>query len=306
MSELLGEPQTDARQRPLRVSDSIAWLKQRTDEVQAKTEQKVARRPVELFLRGMDDFKRAMPNQIAISSLFAPIARGRRQFLNEMPLVTRGNTVMSYTGEQLDEADADIALQLIFEARTRPLGTPVTVNRAALLRAIGRHTSASQYQWLMRRIKELTKATLIIDTKRPDGSMKYRLGHVEAFHIVQSFNYDPANEAYTFTLDWRWSVLFGNGEYALLDWEKRKDIGRGQDMAKTLQRLVATSCNPIQRYSLKWLKEKTRYMGRMRDFRASVAKAVHELERLNIICKGKVEVSTKGKEQLALWVGASA
>jgi hypothetical protein len=44
----------------------------------------------------------------------------------------------------------------------------------------------------------------------------------------------------------------------------------------------------------------------MRDFRASVARAVHELERLNIISKGKVEVSTKGKEQLALWVGASA
>lgn len=32
----------------------------------------------------------------------------------------------------------------------------------------------------------------------------------------------------------------------------------------------------------------------------------HELERLNIISKGKVEVSTKGKEQLALWLGASA
>lgn len=152
MSELLDEPQTDARKRPLRISDSVAWLKQRTDEVQAKAEQKVAHRPVEIFLRGMDAFRRAMPNQLAISSLFAPIARGRRQFLNEMPLVTRGNTVMSYTGEQLDEADADIVLQLIFEARTRPLGMPVTVNRAALLRAIGRHTSTSQYQWLMKRI----------------------------------------------------------------------------------------------------------------------------------------------------------
>lgn len=306
MSKLLDESQIDAQQRKLRVPDRIAWLKQRSEEAQARAEKKIVSRTAELFVRGMDDFKRAMPNQIAISSLFAPIARGRRQFLNEMPLITRRNTVMSYTGEQLDEADADIALQLIFEARTRPLGMPVTVNRAALLRAIGRHTSASQYQWLMRRMKELTKATLIIDVNRPDGSMKYQLGHVEAFHIVQSFNYDPANEVYTFTLDCRWSVLFGNGEYALLDWEKRKHISRGQDMAKTLQRLVATSCNPIQRYSLEWLKEKTRYTGRMRDFRASLVRAVHELERLNIISKGKVEVSTKGKEQLALWLGASA
>lgn len=306
VSELLEAPPTEAQPRPPRVLDSLARLKQRADEAKARSEQQAARSPVQLFLPGMDELMRAMPNQVARSSLFAPVARGRRKQHEETPLVTRSDAVMSYTGEQLDEADADIALQLIFEAKARPLGQPVTVNRAALLRAMGRHTSASQYQWLMARIKALTVATLFVETKRPDGSMKYRVGHVEAFHIVQNFAYDPSIEAYTFTLDPRWAALFGNREYALLDWEKRKQIGRGQDMAKALQRLVATSCDLIQRYSLEWLKEKMQYTGRMRDFREAVTRAALELERLDIIASSKVEVSTKGREQLSMWLIASA
>lgn len=306
MSELLDESQAKVRQRQLRVSDSIAWLKQRTEEVQAQAEKKVASKPAELFLRGMGDFKRAMPNQIARSSLFAPIARGRRQQFIETLLVTRSDAVISYSGEQLDEADADITLQLFFEAKNQPLGLPITVNRAALLRALGRQTNVSQYKWLMRRMKVLTEATLVAEAKRSDGTRKYSVGKTDAFHIVQSFGYDSVTKAYNFTLDPRWAVLFGNDEYALLDWEKRKQIGRGQDMAKSLQLLVATSSDPIQRYLLEWLKEKMQYGGRVRDFKKALARACRELERLNIIANYKIEMSTKGKQQLSLWMAVSA
>lgn len=285
----------------------MARLKQRAAEAKANAElQQAPRRPVELFLRGMDDLRRAMPNQIARSSLFAPVAKGRRSHLTETLLVTRADAVMSYSGEQLDEADADIALQLFFEAKNQPLGLPVRVNRAAFLRAIGRQTSVSQYRWLMRRMKVLTQATLVVEAKRSDGNRKYRIGKTDAFHIVQSFCYDPVIKSYTFTLDPRWAVLFGNDEYALLDWDKRKKIARGQDMAKSLQRLVATSSDPIQRYSLEQLKEKMQYRGRMRDFNKALVRACQELERLSIVANSKVEVSTKGKQQLSLWMAISA
>lgn len=289
------------------MEDSFEWLKQRVYEAQAYTEPpQVARKPVELFLRGMDDLRRAMPNQIARSSLFAPLARGRREQLTEAQLITRADAVMSYSGEQLDEADADIALQLFFEAQNQPLGLPMKLNRAAFLRAMGRQTSVSQYQWLMRRMKALTKATLIVEARRSDGNRKYRVGKADAFHIVQSFCYDPVTKSYTFTLDSRWAVLFGNDEYALLDWQKRKQIARGQDMAKALQRLVATSSDPIQRYSLERLKEKMQYQGRMRDFKKALVRACQELERLSIVVNSKIEMSTKGKQQLSLWMAVSA
>jgi hypothetical protein len=70
-------------------------------------------------------------------------------------------------------------------------------------------------------------------------------------------------------------------------------------MAKTLQRLVATSADQVQRYALDWLKDKMEYAGRMRDFRDAITRAVNELERLEI-ASGRIEDSTKGKPQLVL------
>ena len=131
------------------------------------------------------------------------------------------------------------------------------------------------------------------------------MGKMQSFNVLKDLDYDGESEAYTFTLDPRWVVMFGNREYSLIDWDKRMQIGRGQDMAKTLQRLPATSADPVQRYALDWLKGKMEYSGRMRDFRDALARAVRELERLEIIAKGCIEDSTKGKPQLALWLQPS-
>ena len=284
---------------------SLEWIKRKGAEAQARAEKRLAETPRQMFLPGMEEVMRAMPNQVAGSSLFAPIARGRRKFLQETALITRGNAVMSYTGEQLDEGDADLSLQLIYEARPFPLGQPVLINRAAFLRAMGRSTGKHDYEWLHRRMKAMTAATLFIEAKKPDGSIKYRIGHTQAFHIVQSFNYDEDAQTYTFTLDPCWMTLFGNREFALIDWDKRLRIGRGQDVAKALQRLLDTSADPVQRYALDWLKAKMQYASPMRKFRETLKAALRELERLEIISTGRIERSTKGKEQLTVWFPAS-
>ena len=263
-----------------------------------KAKQKVST-PIQMFLPGMDEFMRAMPNLLARSSLCAPIARGHRKMHGGTVLVSRKDGVLEYWGEQLDEADADILLQLMFEARQAALGQSVTINRAAFLRAMNRSTGKHDYEWLHRRMKVLTAATLIIEAKKTDGSTKYRIGDTKAFHILAGFDYDANVEAYTYTLDPQWQVLFDNREYALIDWQKRLLIGRGQDMAKALQRLVATSSNAEQQHALDWLKEKMQYASPMRKFKNALNSAMRELERLKIIAKGRIEFSTKGKEQAA-------
>ena len=238
---------------------------------------------------------RAMPNHIARSSLYAPIARGKRKFHHDTLLAARCDAVMKYTGEQFDEADADLTFQLIFEARSCVLGQPVTLNRASLLRAIGRNTGKSDYEWLHRRMKAMTVATLFVETT------KYRIGHTEAFHIIQRFCFDDDVGNYTFTLDPRWVELFGNREYALLDWNKRLAIKRGQDMAKALQRLVATSSDKIQHHSLKCLKDKFHYASPMHKFKESMKAAMSELERVEIIANARFGLSTKRQEQV-VWL----
>jgi hypothetical protein len=221
-------------------------------------------------------------------------------------MVTRKDCVLEYTGEQLDEADGDIIMALIAFAQPYPIGTPVPLNRAELLRKIKRSTGKHDYEWLHRRIKSLTEATMFLEARKPDGSTRYSIGKTVSFRIIAGFSYDDEDEAYSYSLDPRWVQMFGNREYSLIDWDKRMQIGRGQDMAKTLQRLLATSADPVQRYALDWLKDKMEYTGRLRDFRDALTRAVRELERLEIIAKGNIEDSTKGKPQLVLWLQPSA
>jgi len=283
--------------------DPFEWVEQKAAEAVTRLEQKSTETPRQLWLPGFDIG--AMPNHINRSSLFAPIARGRRKFHRQTPMVTRSDCVLEYTGEQLDEADADLVMALIFFAQKQPLGTPVVLNRAALLRKIGRSTGKHDYDWLHRRIKALTEATLFLEAKKPDGSTRYTIGKTVSFRIVSSFVYDDETESYTYTLDPRWVQMFANREYSLIDFERRLMIGRGQDMAKALQRLFATSSDPVQRYALDWLKDKLEYSSPMRKFRESLMAACAELERLEIIARARIEQSTRGKPQLAVWLPVS-
>jgi hypothetical protein len=276
---------------------AIAWLHQRA----MQAEQKAVDMPRQLFLPGFDIG--AFPNHLNRSSFIAPIARGRRKFHRQAEMVTRKDCVLEYTGEQLDEADGDLIMALIAFAQPYELGTMVPLNRKELLRKIKTGSIGStQYDWLYRSMKRLREGTLFLEARKSDGSTRYTVGKMESFNVLKDLKYDGENEMYTYILDPRGGVMFGNREYSLIDWDKRMKIGRGLDMAKTLQRLLATSSDQVQRYALDWLKGKMEYTGRMRDFREALTSAVDELVRLEIIAKGGIEDSTRGNLQLALWL----
>ena len=254
--------------------------------------------PKKMFLPGFDIG--AMPNHLNRSSFIAPIARGRRKIHRQATMVSRTDCVWEYTGEELDEADGDIIMALIFFAYPHPLGDFVKLNRAELLRKIDRGTGKRDYDWLHRRIKALTEATMFLEVRKPDGTIKYGLGRTEHMHVVDSFIYDEVEKVYIYKLDPRWEKMFSNQEYARLNWDKRMQIGRGQDMAKTLQRLIATSKDEKQGYTLEWLKEKMGYTSPMRKFRAALTAACDELIRVEIISDACIKVNTKGEMQLTL------
>ncbi|MCG9024492.1 plasmid replication initiator TrfA [Laribacter hongkongensis] len=276
-------------------------LAARAAEAQSRIEaQREAVTPQQLFLPGLEDFMRAMPNHIARSSLFAPVARGRKRIHKDMVLVSRADAVIKFWGEQLDESQADVWMQAMYETSRRPLGEPVVIKRAEFLRSIGRQTGNYEYKWLNRTMQTLTFAMLVIEVRTKDGKPKLSVGKNRALHMIEGFDFDDEAEAYTLRVDPRWRVMFGNREFALIDWEKRKRFGARQDMAKALQRLAATSDESTQRYALEWLKEKLEYTGRMRDFVDALGRSMRELERLEIIAGGRIESSTKGRTQ-AVW-----
>ena len=281
-----------------RGADVPEWLLDRTRKARDAAEVKAAETPRQLFLPGFDIG--AFPNHLNRSSFIAPVARGKRKYHRQTVMVTRRDCVLEYTGEQLDEADGDLIMGLIFFAQ--PLWIPVQLNRKELLRKIKRGgIGSTQYKWLHESMKRLREGTLFLEAKKRDGSTRYSIGKMGSFNVLKDLSYDDVNETYTYMLDPRWVVMFGNGEYSLLDWDKRMRIGRGLDMAKTLQRLVATSADQVQRHALDRLKAQMAYGSPMRKFRRSLDAAVLELERVEIIARGRIEESTKGKPQLVLW-----
>ncbi len=150
--------------------------------------------------------------------------------------------------------------------------------------------------FIFRFLRRPHNSSIEIETLKPNG----RGYHLVALHLIDSFSRDSEEDTYYLRIDQRWIQLFSNAEFALVDWDKRFQIENRIDLAKRLQRLVATSSDKIQRYSLEYLKEVCCHDGRMRDFKASLQEAMEELERLNIIQNPKIELSTQGKEQ-AYW-----
>lgn len=255
-------------------------------------------------LPGLEEAMRAMPNHIARCSLFAPVARGRKKLHKDTLLLETPSVVLRFWGEQLDEAQADVWMQLMYEASKAPLGEPIRVNRAQLLRSIGRHAGKYEYEWLRRTAQALSWAMISIvasgkyeiDEKKAKGSQPAE----KLLHMIDGYDYDPELEEYVLRVDPRWRHLYGNGEFALIDWDKRLQIGQGQDLAKSLQRLIVTSADTEQRYTLAYLKKRAQYESPMRKFREALKEALHELERLGILAGSGIEVSGKGQEVAVL------
>ena len=290
------------------LDELLEMTKQRGAAGRETAEQKAAETPRQMFLPGMEEFMRALPNPVADSSLFAPVARGAKKMHAGAVLASRLNTTLTYWGVQLNELHADITMQLLWEQQRQgvAVGEAVTLNRNAFMKLIGWSTGGKDYKRFHRYMLELTGAMLVIESKKPNGASKYHIGATKTFRILDNFECDEGGENYRYRLDPRWVVMFGNREYALLDWSKRLQIGAGQDLAKALQRLLTTSADPVQRFGLEVLKVKMQYSGRMRDFRDALSRAVAELERLEIVAKGSIEDSTKSKPQLVLWLQSSA
>lgn len=287
--------------------ERLQAMRARQRAAEAERERREAATPVQLFLPGFEDTKRAIPNHIARSSLFAPISKhakkeAQRKMYHNTLLQSRGDVEIRFSGRQLDETQADVWMQLIKLAVQQTLGEPIRINRADFLRELGKPRNGRNYEWLHRAFDDLDMARLKIVITRKNGR-RVSIGNTENYRLIRWERYDEQAETYTVIIDSRTVQLFGRREYALIDWQARLAIGRNQDTAKALQRLIATDKETVQRYALAHLKKLFCSEGSLRDFRAAIRKACDELKRdgVGVIAEWKLGTSMKGEEQLTVW-----
>lgn len=240
---------------------------------------------------------RAIPNHFARTSIFSPIARqGRKQVYQER-LISRSDALIYFSGVYLDEADCDVWLQLIHQARLFPDNEFVSLERSKFLRKIGRKKSGDMYKWLLGSIERLNFATIGIGTGKYSFHQDADNG---ALHLVAGFDYDSEKGTYRVYLDPRMPLLFQNSEYALIDWDLRLRMAKNKNMSKFLQRLVATSSDIQQAYSIEFLRGITRYSSQESKFHKTLAMSLNELQALGVIASWEISEG-RNERMYARW-----
>lgn len=283
------------------LSAAIQRAQFKATQALAAAAEKEATTPTKMLLPGLNDSVRAIPNYIARSAIFAPVRKGCRRIHDETVFLEGPNILLKGSGKQLSEDHADIWMHAMFLQTTTLLGETPVINRADFLRGMGRPTGGSQYDWLHEGMKDLARFTICIEARRRDGTVKYSYGanpSCRLLAMIGGFDYQESTGLYTLYADPRWSQIFGNREFALVNWATRLQLRH--DLSKSLQRLIGTSSDERQRYSLQILKDRAQYTSPMRKFRANLERSLQELADLCIIANPRIEAATKGQDQ-ASW-----
>ena len=189
-------------------------------------------------------------------------------------------------------------MQIIHLASQNGANDSVEFIRADFLQSVGRTKSGTTYEWLERSISRLTLGMITIETN------KYSIGRAagcSALHLINSFDHCRDNGHYHVRIDKRIITLFSGNEFTRIDWNKRFQITKQKNMAKFLQRLICTSSDKKQRYSLAYLKKLTCYSSPDSKFEESILGALKELERIGIISSPSIERNRDGAKY-ALWI----
>jgi len=212
---------------------------------------KIIQFPLPLF----PETTRPVSNDLARSALFSCVQGKDRRFIKDALLATTADKEIRFDGEQLNQDDHDLLMQIVFMAQHKPLGAWVMAPAYAILQALGRQIGGKQYHELRTDILRLARAMVIIrDTK----TRREVFGH----HLIAKAEHDEKKRQWIYRLDPDLRALYGDMTHTLIDWEQRLAL-KGKDMARWLQLYFATHAKP---YPVK--------VATLRDLSGSRAKAL--------------------------------
>ena len=198
---------------------------------------------------------RPVSNDMARSALFSCVQGKDRRFIKDALLATVADREIRFTGEQLNQDDHDLLMQMVFMAQHKPLGSWVMVPAYGILQALGRQIGGKQYRELRTDIARLAAAMVII---RNTETKREMFGH----HLIAKAEQDEKTRHWIYRLDPDLRALYGDITHTLIDWDQRLAL-KGKDLARWLQLYIASHAKP---YPVK--------VATLRDLSGSRAKAL--------------------------------
>ena len=190
---------------------------------------------------GWDDEVRAAPDVCLRSALFGVVRPGRRRWLKDEALTAIGGYEVRWSGEQLDQGDLDIWLQLLHLLRDQPIDGRVYFSLRAVLRALGRNTGKSDRDWLIRGLDRLSGGTVTLESSR----FKVR-GGMLVWGIDKETNRCFATPSRDLV------PLFQPDTYTLLDFQRRLSVS--SQLGRWLHEFYSTHAKP-HAYKVETLRE---------------------------------------------------
>lgn len=229
----------------------------------------------QLLLPAISPRQAVIPNSFARSSLFGVQERGKAgKLVRQRKVYAWSDTVIHYTGPELDQHHLDVWLQLLRLVDDNELGTPIEFTAYGFLKDMGKTIGKRQYDKLNEILTDL-KVTAV-DVKISDSA--YVGGLIERYYRHEG------SGRFVVVLDPLIASLFRDNQYTRIDWEQRKRL-RGQ-FAKFLQAYLSSHSTKSGPHfiSVKKLKSLSRSSTRrLSDFRRLLRKACEELVEVGVL-----------------------
>ncbi len=232
---------------------------------------------------------RAVSNALARGALFAPVKQ--RQFFRHYVVVGQVDGVtVEYKGEQLNQDDHDMFLQLVKMALHQPLGADIRQSINAVLRGLGRSNNQEQRRQAVEQISRLVSGT----TRLTGPAMRYEGHLLDDASTPQDQTELPQFRRYLeYRLNPRFARLYAESAYTLFDAQERLKLkGRGSELAKWLYLWIIGNA---QQYAHKV--ETIRQMcgsgdKTLKSFRQNLRKALDVLKAAGVIVTWRIDPET--------------
>jgi hypothetical protein len=271
----------------LQDSKPTAPIPQAPQQEKPKPEQKPKKSDnnVIQFALALPERTRAVSNATVRAALFAAVQGESRELFNDVTLASQDGVKIIFSGEQLNQDDHDVFMQLVFMAIDKPLGDDITVSASAILAGLGRGRGGKEHDRLKEEIRRLIKGTVDI---KCNGL--HFIGHL-INDALQDETLPTHQRHWTYQLNPKMAVLFGRNQYTLIDWEQRKQL-KQKDLARWLHLYFASHANPFP-VSVEFLRNisgsKTK---ELKKFRENLKKALESLKEIGFITSWYIDKDT--------------
>lgn len=180
---------------------------------------------------------RAVSNPLARGSLFAAVKE--RQHFKEYVLVGEQDGVkIEFCGEQLNQDDHDMLLQLVTMALHKPFGADIAQAVNAVLRGLGRTTNQSQRRQAFEEISRLVRGTVRLTRHHMPRYEGHLLDDASTPQDQETLPQYRRHLAYR--LNPKFARFYDKAAFTLIDQQQRRKIGRNP-LAKWLHLWIVTN-----------------------------------------------------------------